>query len=258
MSEKIELYKKVSDLTGFDPNQVAVIQNNVAKNTTAQELAYFLNVCKSIELNPFNREVWCYKDHKGNLIIFAGRDGFLSNAQKRDAFNGMRSCEIRENDEWALDIPQGVVEHRITKAQKERGQIIGAYAIVFRKDGECTVEWAEFATYSRNSPTWKSHPADMIKKVAEAKALKKSFGMSGVQSEYDFTVQNGVAHAINTEDQDAAVLDTPEEQVEKLMSITDPDDLVEYAMSQHMDEDEDLSKLVRERLDELRGEQEPV
>ena len=101
---KLSIYEKVSDITGYKPNEIAVIQQNVAKGTSATELAYFLNVCKTMTLNPFNKEVWCYKDKRGNLLIFAGRDGFLSKAQQNPLFNGIRSSEVRENDKWFVDI----------------------------------------------------------------------------------------------------------------------------------------------------------
>lgn len=195
----LSIYEKVGDLTGYKPNEVAVIQQNVAKGTTATELAYFLNVCKTMNLNPFNKEVWCYKDARKNLLIFAGRDGFLARAQQDKKFAGMRSCEIRANDTWSLDIPNGKVNHIIDKVQSERGEIIGAYCFVFRKDGEPTIEFADFQTYNKGYSAWKTHAAEMIKKVAETHALKKAFGISGVQSMYDFEVHENVAKPINTE-----------------------------------------------------------
>ena len=154
-----EVQSSVALAFGFSKEEVAVIQHSVAKKTTKVELAYFLNVCKTMELNPFNKEVWCYKDNKGNLLIFAGRDGFLSKAQRNPLFNGIRSCEVREKDDWKIDIANGKIEHSI----------------------------------------WKSHPSEMIKKVSETHALKKAFGISGIQSEYEFNVDNGVATPINQE-----------------------------------------------------------
>ena len=177
-----EMQKSVGKAFGYTPEQVAVVQHSVAKNTTKVELAYFLNVCKTMEMNPFNKEVWCYKDKRGNLLIFAGRDGFLAKAQKNPLFNGIRSCEIREKDEWEIDIPNGKIKHKISKALKERGPIISAYAIVFRKDGEPTIEIEDFDTYNKGYNTWRTHPAEMIKKTAESHALKKAFGISGIQS----------------------------------------------------------------------------
>ncbi|SED09440.1 phage recombination protein Bet [Tenacibaculum sp. MAR_2009_124] len=196
--EPTETQMSIANTFGYSPSEIAVIQKSVAKNTTKVELAYFINVCKTMELNPFNKEVWCYKDKKGNLLIFAGRDGFLSKAQKNPLFNGIRSAEVREKDEWAIDIPNGSIKHKITKPLKERGQIILGYSFVFRKGGEPTIEFADFETYNKGYNTWKTHPAEMIKKVAETHALKKAFGISGIQSEYEFNVKNNVATPNNS------------------------------------------------------------
>ena len=183
----------------YTPEQIGIVQNNIAKGTSETELAYFLNVCKTMNLNPFNKEVWCYKDKKNNLLIFAGRDGFLSKAQQNPLFNGIRSIEIRENDEFDIDVINDKITHKITQSQKERGNILYGVAVVFRKDGESTIEIAEFQTYNKGFNTWKTHPAEMIKKVAEAHALKKAFGISGIQSEYDFKEKDGVVEPISTE-----------------------------------------------------------
>lgn len=192
-TDKATGLQKVSDALGgtYTAGEIGVIQQSVAKGTTTTELAYFLNVAKSMGLNPFNKEVWCYKDNRGNVLIFAGRDGFLAKAQQSPVFNGIRSIEICENDEYELDIAGGMIHHKI-KDISNRGKILGAVAFVFRKDGEPTVEFAEFKTYNKGFNAWKSHPAEMIKKVAECHALKKAFGISGIQSEYDFEVKGGV------------------------------------------------------------------
>jgi phage recombination protein Bet len=195
---KLTIYEKVSDITGYKPNEIAIIQQNVAKGTTATELAYFLNICKTMKLNPFNKEVWCYKDGRGNLLIFAGRDGFLSKAQQNPLFNGIRSCEVREGDQWSIDVANNNIKHEITKPLKERGKIIGAYCLVFRKGGEPTIEFVDFETYNKGFSAWKTHPSEMIKKVAESHALKKAFGISGIQSEYDFNFDK-TASPIKTE-----------------------------------------------------------
>lgn len=189
--------EKISQVgTNLTAEQVSIIKNTVAKGVTDTELAYFLNVCHSVDLNPFNKEIWCFKDKKNNLLVFAGRDGFLSRAQKNPLFNGIRSCEICENDEWEIDIPNGKVIHKITKIGEARGKILGAYAIIFRKDGEPTIEFVSFSIYDKQVNVWKSDPPAMIKKVAETHALKKAFGISGIQSEYDWNVRNEIAESI--------------------------------------------------------------
>ncbi len=196
----LAVYSQVSEMVSYSPEEIQVIHDNVAKNTTPTELAYFLEVCKSVDLNPFNKEIWCYKDYRENLVMFTGRDGFLAMAQKNKAFNGIRSCEIYEKDVFDIDVANNVINHKTSFG--DRGKIVGAFAIVFRKDGEPTIELAEFETYYKGlkkngqqiqSSPWNTAPAEMIKKVAESHALKKAFGLNGVASEYDFDTTSGMA-----------------------------------------------------------------
>jgi recombination protein RecT len=183
--------EKISNLTGFAPAAIALIKNTVAKGTTDTELAFFLTAAKSVNLNPLNKEIWCYKDSKGNVLVFAGRDGFLKRAQESSLWNGMTSFEVCENDFFEMDVPKGIVEHK--PKFKDRGKIIGAYCIIKPKGCEFpTVEWAEFSVYNKGYNVWKSDPASMIKKVAETHGLKKAFGITIIQSEYDFDVKDNV------------------------------------------------------------------
>lgn len=190
--------QKISKLfPQWSEEELAIIKTNVAKNTTDNELAYFIGVCSSIDLNPFLKEIWCYKDNKKNLLVFAGRDGFLKKAQQNQNFGGIRSSEVREKDDFSIDIANNEIKNTFGKS--ERGIIIGAYAIAFRKDGEPTIEYVSFQTYNKGYNTWKTHPAEMIKKVAEVHALKKAFGLSLLQSQEDYNLINDTAYPIDTE-----------------------------------------------------------
>jgi|SRR5688572_3264236 len=234
VSEQIEKmnYDKLSLQFGWTDIEIATIQSTVAKGTNKVELAYFLSLAKSLDLNPFNKEIWCYKDNKGNLLIFSGRDGFLKKSQQNPAYNGLRSSEVCEQDGFGLDIANNVINHTIKIG--DRGKIVGAYAIVFRKDGEPTIEWAEFKTYDKGWNTWKTHPAEMIKKVAECHALKKAFGITGVHVEYDYDTRNQTFGSVNT------LSKLPEQYFQKLMNsiAKHPDDVrevidqVEFDLSQ--------------------------
>jgi phage recombination protein Bet len=174
---------------GFSAEQVAVIKNTVAKGTTDVELALFIYTATSTGLNPLIKEIWCYKDNKGNLLIFAGRDGFLKKAQQHPKYGGMRSSSVRENDICEVNIPAGTVNHMITNdSNTKRGKITGAYAFVYRKEEEPTLVWVDFETFDKGYNAWKTHPDDMICKVAEIRALKKAFGMSELQSELEWNI----------------------------------------------------------------------
>lgn len=171
----------------FTSEEIAIIKETVAKGTTDTELAFFLNVCKVYGLNPFTKEIWAYKDLKNNLIVFAGRDGFLAKAQRDPRWNGISSDIVREGESITMNIAEGKISH--IKDITSKANILGAYAICKPKGCELpTIEWADFETYNKNNNVWKSDPAAMIKKVAEVHALKKAYGISGLQVEEDFRV----------------------------------------------------------------------
>lgn len=183
----------------FTSEEIAIIKNTVAKNTTDMELAYFLNVAKSYDLNPFTKQIWCYKDTKNNLIVFAGRDGFLAKAQRDKRWNGIASDIIRDGEKYEINIAAGQISH--VKDVVSKSRILGAYAICKPKNCEiATIEWADFDTYNKGYNTWKSDPVAMIKKVAESHCLAKAYGISGLAIEEDFEIKNDVAITIDHED----------------------------------------------------------
>lgn len=245
--EPTDKEQRIGTATTFTPEQVAVIKNTVAKGTTNTELAYFLMQAKSVGLNPLNKEIWCYKDNRGNVLIFTGRDGFLAKAQRDPRFNGMRSASVRENDEFSIDVANGKVNHVFGGSNEKRGKPVGAYAIVFLKDPntgtamEPTIFWADFKTYEKGS-AWKSHPDAMIQKVAEANALKRALGMSGIEVDENFFIKNGVATAtLPVEEVDAEVVD---DELEKVM------EQVRTLLDSYEGEDVDeLRQMCAEKLD---------
>jgi recombinational DNA repair protein RecT len=161
-----------------------------------------LNVCKNVGLDPFQKQIWCYKDYQQNLIIFAGRDGFLAIAQRDAQFDSLNSFEVCENDEFSLSVDGDSisVSHKIKSLSSDiRGQITGAYAIVKRKNGSPTIVFADIEQYDKNRSAWKTHKSSMIKKVAEMHALKKAFGISGLQIQEEWQIDNEVVTPNRTE-----------------------------------------------------------
>lgn len=207
MENKIAIQQrldKLSELTGYSNDQITLIKNTVAKGTNDAELAMFGSMATKYKLDPFNKEIWCYKDHRQNLIMFAGRDGFLRIAQNDARWNGIYSCEVRDGENYSQEFDGETVKLNHTKTPK-KGQIIGAYCFIKPKGCETpTIEYVNFETYNKGQFVWKSHPADMIKKVAEVKALKKAFGISGLNDENEFNVIGEKVSPIDTETQIAA------------------------------------------------------
>jgi phage recombination protein Bet len=189
--------QKISDQVAiYSPEEVGIIKATVAKGFSDIELAYFLNVAKVYQLNPFTKQIWGYKDNKNNIIVFAGRDGFLSKAQRDPRWNGIASDVIREGEKYEINIATGQISH--VKDVLSKAKIIGAYAICKPKGCEIsTIEWADFDTYNKGYNVWKADPVAMIKKVAESHCLAKAYGISGLAVEEDF--KEGTAYPIDHE-----------------------------------------------------------
>ncbi len=124
-----ERMDKLTRLTGYSNDEITLIKNTVAKNTTDAELGMFGHMAKSYGLDPFNKEIWCYKDNRQNLIIFAGRDGFLRIAQSNKLWNGLYSCEVREGEKYSQEFDGDKIRLNHTKTT-EKGKIIGAYCFI--------------------------------------------------------------------------------------------------------------------------------
>jgi len=195
--EKVDFsYENLEVSTGFNKSLINILHKTVAKKTSNSELAYFLNVCRSVNLNPVNKEIWCYKDTQGNLIVFAGRDGFLKKNKENPNYRGMRSSEVCEFDEFEMDMIEGKVSHKITN---NRGKVIGAYAIVYIEGQKDTIKYLDFDEFNLGQAKWKTAPKMMIKKCAESHALKEACGMPGVEPGESALIKNEVFFR-NTED----------------------------------------------------------
>ena len=195
--------QKISDQVAiYTPEEVAIIKATVAKGFTDIELSYFLNVAKVYKLNPFTKQIWGYKDNKNNIIVFAGRDGFLSKAQSDRRWNGISSDVVREDEKFEMNVAQGTISH--IKDVTSKAKILGAYAISQPKGTKYpTIEWADFDTYNKGYNVWKTDPVAMIKKVAESHCLAKAYGISGLAIEEDFDTSSGVAITIDHEQKPA-------------------------------------------------------
>lgn len=192
MDASLIAYDKMVELTGYKKELISIMHRTVAKGTNMHEFAYFLTFCKGVGLNPLNKEIWCYKDNRDNVIIFTGRDGFLKKNKENPMYRGMRSSEVMEFDEFEIDMIEGKVSHKITTNRGNK--ILGAYAIISIEGQRDTIIWLDFDEFNLGQAKWKSSPKMMIKKCAQSAALKESAGIAGLQSEESVTIKNDVAY----------------------------------------------------------------
>ena len=178
---RAELAEQIS----YTPEQIQLMKDTVAKGATDNEFLLFMHLAQSYGLDPFLKEIWLIKYLRAGqrpeevaATIFTSRDGYLKIANRDPQMDGIQSDVVYAND-LLEKLPDGTVKHAYGQP---RGLIIGAYALVFRKDrSRAAYFYAPFAEYGTgNNPTWKKYPSAMIVKVAEAMALKRAFSISGL------------------------------------------------------------------------------
>ena len=156
------------ELFGFSPEEIDLIRKTVGKEAVNEdELKRFLYRASKMGLNPLdgtvhlltrNRKNESGKWEKVNVII-VGIDGFRIAAARSGELAGIKR-ETLHND---------------------KGQLIRAVAEVYRKDWEHpareVVPYREYCQTKDGKPVglWLSMPETMLKKCAEAAALRMAF-----------------------------------------------------------------------------------
>lgn len=178
---------------GFNREAIDTIKATVAKGATDAELEMFLHLANRYGLDPFAKEIWCTKYLKDGqnpatvpATIIVSRDGYLKAAQMDGDFDGIASGVVKAGDDFAFDPAAGSVKHRFGV---QRGEILGAWAVVHHKRRRPVACFAEFGEYRGRSPIWQNYPSAMIQKVAEVQALKRQFGLSGLVSKEEIDHQ---------------------------------------------------------------------
>lgn len=172
--------KKLSDYTGLDEKEIKTVKNTVAEDANWSELSMFLKTASNYNLDPIHWEIYFWKDRRGKPHIMTSRDGYLTIAQRQPDYWGLWSREVHENDTFDINWQDMTVKHK--QNLSEPGDIVGAWAKTERKGQKPGIDFIRFDEYNTNKGSWDKHPRAMIKKVAESRVLKKTFGISGLTS----------------------------------------------------------------------------
>ena len=173
-----------------DATALEQIRKSFAHNLTTNEFAMLVEMGKATGLNPYLREIWAMKYGNNPAQIFIGRDGYRKSAQSNPMYDYHVADAVHVNDEF--QVSDGEIKHKYSLA--DRGALVGAYCIVKRKDASRPMfVYVDIAEYSTNqSPLEekllkRGKPATMIKKVAEAQALRMAFQalFAGTYHEYE-------------------------------------------------------------------------
>lgn len=158
-----------------NPTSISEIKSICAPKLTDGEFKAFMQIGKATNLNPFLREIWAVKFGDNPANIFIGRDGYRKSAQSHPLYDYHLADAVYEKDEFSVE--NGQIKHKYTLVN--RGKLMGAYCIVKRKNSSLPIYvFVELSEYSTGKSLWNSQngkPATMIKKVAEAQALRSAF-----------------------------------------------------------------------------------
>lgn len=185
--------RNVIDVSQLSKQKIAalnLVKQMVAKGTSDEEFALFMYLSDKYGLDPLNKEIWCVKHHGGGSpYIMTSRDGYVKIANSHSDFKGLHSGVVREGDIFEIDmVGEELPTHKITG---KRGKIIGAWALVLRKDrapSKSFVDFDEMFEACGRNPIWKKYPSDMVRKVAEVRALKPAFQISGLLTQEEIVI----------------------------------------------------------------------
>ncbi len=135
--------------------QMDLIIKTVAKGATQDELKLFLYRCKNLGLDPLKPgQIYFIKYGSSPGTIVVGIDGFRAKAARTGKVTGVKRGVIKD----------------------DKGKCVGAWAEIFRSDWkESAREEVSLNEYDTGKGNWNKMPETMIKKVAEAAALRMAF-----------------------------------------------------------------------------------
>ena len=167
----------------YTSEMVDTIKNTVAKNATDSELIMFLSVANKYDLDPFLGEIYFVK-YDATAQIMSGRDGYRKIAKREPTFAKCQSMEVCKNDVFETEMIMGEVTNIVHKFQQnDRGQVVGAYAILKTTDGHNYYAYASCREYDAGNKVWKKYTSAMIKKVAETQVYKQFADINGIHAE---------------------------------------------------------------------------
>jgi len=183
MDNEVKVNESNVRKVSFSNKEIETIRRTIVEKANDGEFRMFMHLAKSYGLDPFNGEIFFWKMN-GKPTIMTSRDGYLKIADSHPSYDGLVSDLVRDNDVFKRE--RDNINHEYGA---DRGNIIGAYALVYRKDRRYPVYvFAPFKEYNAGTRVWASYPSAMILKVAESMALKRAFTVSGLVSREEMDV----------------------------------------------------------------------
>lgn len=161
------------------PITLKTVKAHICKNATDQELALFIETCRSHNLNPFIDEIYLVKYGQAAASTVIGKGVFLDRAFNNPEFDGFKAGII------VLD-ESGELQRREGAFRLDAEILVGGWCNVYMKNKKYPyVGEIRLADYVKTKidqstkkpvPTkfWKTIPETMIRKVALSQTLKEA------------------------------------------------------------------------------------
>lgn len=135
---------------------------------TDAEIVQFISLCKFNQLNPFLGEAYLVKYGNSPASMITSKEALMKRAESSEQYDGFQAGVIVMRNNELVEVEGSFI--------LPTDQLLGGWCKVFRKDRKVpVVSRVSFQEFSKNQSTWKTMPATMIRKVAEAQAFREAF-----------------------------------------------------------------------------------
>ena len=136
---------------------------------TLPEAVNFMKLCQYSGLNPFLNEAYIVKFGNNPAQLITSKEAFLKRASRQADYRGMVSGIV-------VLTKDGQVNHKKGQLLYPNEKLLGGWAEVYRETYKDSIYVeVSFDEFNKGQVTWKQMPANMINKVAQAKALREAY-----------------------------------------------------------------------------------
>lgn len=138
----------------FTGKEIDLLRNTYAKGLNDTELSLFLKQAEAMNLNPFTKEIYGMV-MGGKLTLITSIAGLRKIAHQSGNYLG---CVVTVTMNGTVPL----------SAEATVKKLVAGHVAEFKAE-------VFFSEYNSNNPTWKKSPITMLKKVAEAHALRMAY-----------------------------------------------------------------------------------